>query len=150
MPCEIPIAAVVDQPIDVNRLLEATRTPAAGAVVVFLGTVREQTHGRGTDSLTYEAYATMASKELRRVLESVGNEFPVCRLAAEHRVGDLQLGDIAVVITAAGPHRDETFSAGRAAIDRIKQTVPIWKREHWSDGEIEWVDPTASAEEAAP
>lgn len=142
MPTEIPFADVTDEPLDVNRLLESVRTPDAGAVVVFLGTVRKTTHGRETDSLTYEAYRSMAVKELRRVLEGISREWPICRIAAEHRVGDLQLGDIAVAIAASGPHRDETFTAGRAAIDRIKESVPIWKREHWADGEIEWVDPT--------
>lgn len=140
-------ADITEAPIDVNALLESVRTEEAGAVVLFLGTVRKSTHGRETESLTYEAYQSMAAKEMRRVLAGIAGEWPVCRLAAEHRIGPLALGDIAVAIAVSGPHRDETFSAGRAAIDRIKDSVPIWKQEHWSDGEIEWVDPTAAATE---
>lgn len=141
----VAIADVVDRNVDVNELLAAVRTPDAGAVVAFLGTVRRSTHGRETASLTYEAYRSMAVQEIRRVLEGVASDWPICRIAAEHRIGDLELGDIAVVVTVSGPHRDETFAAGRAAIDRLKETVPIWKREHWADGDIEWVDPTADA-----
>lgn len=134
---------IVDTAIDFNELIESVRTPDAGAVVLFLGTVRKATHGRETESLAYEAYSAMAARELKRVLEGISAEWPICRIGAVHRVGALVLGDVAVAIAASGPHREETFAAGRAAIDRIKESVPIWKQEHWADGEIEWVDPTA-------
>lgn len=143
----ITTAAVSDQPIDFNALVQSVQTPEAGAVVMFLGTVRSRTHGRETDSLVYEAYQSMAEAEVARVLAGIVAEWPICRIGAVHRTGPLALGEIAVAIAVSGPHRDETFAAGRAAIDRIKQTVPIWKQEHWADGQVEWVDPTASVSE---
>lgn len=145
LPSGVVLACVTDAAIDFNTLVESVKTPHAGAVVLFLGTVRKTTHGRETDSLTYEAYASMAEAEMQRVLEQIATEWPICRIGAIHRTGPLELGDTAVAIAASGPHRDETFAAGRAAIDRIKESVPIWKQEHWADGEIEWVDSTATS-----
>lgn len=112
--------------------------PGAGAVTTFLGTVRDLNDGRAVTLLEYEAYATMAERELVAILEEIAAEMPGVRVEAEHRVGALQVGDAAVVCAASAPHRDEAFRACRLLIDRIKARLPIWKREHGPDGPY-WV-----------
>ena len=127
--------------IDHSALVECVRSHLAGAVVLFLGTVRELTAGKRTESLDYEAYPDMALKQLGTLLDEAETRWPIVRAAVVHRVGHLELGDIAVAVAVSCPHRREAFEAGQWVMDRIKEVVPIWKKEHWADGSTEWVHP---------
>lgn len=133
---------LVDHPIDTQEVLDAVRDTRAGAVVLFLGTVREFTGDRQTRSLDYEAYAPMAVAELQRVVRAATARWPVVRATVVHRVGHLELGDVAVAVAVSTAHRREAFEAGQWLMDRIKECVPIWKCENWADGRQEWVHPT--------
>ncbi len=112
-----------------------------GAVVLFMGTVREMTGDRQTVALDYEAYPEMAKKTLQQLISEAREQWPVHSVAIEHRVGHLSLGEISVAIAVSSPHRPQAFEAGRFLIDRLKQIVPIWKKENWSDGTTEWEHP---------
>ena len=129
-------------PLDLASLLEEAR-PSDGALSLFVGVVRNQNDGRPTIAIEYEAYGTMAEEEIARIVEQLGREFPAARLLVRHRLGRLSVGDASIAIVATSPHRAEAFAACRAAIDRIKTTVPIWKKEIHPDGSSDWVDPTA-------
>ena len=109
-----------------------------GGIVTFTGMVRRHSRGVAVDHLEYEAYGPMAVREMTRLCDEIEAEIAGARLAVEHRVGTLQIGDLAVVIAAAAPHRAEAFAACRAMIDRLKDRVPIWKKEFGDDGS-EWV-----------
>ena len=113
----------------------------AGGIATFLGIVRDKNEGRAVVKLEYQAYLPMARAELQRIAEEIEKEIPGVRLAALHRVGALAVGDIAVVCAASAPHRGEAFRACRLLIDRIKERVPIWKREHGPEGAwwVGWV-----------
>ena len=137
---QIPICALTNRPISVERIHEAVEHPGAGGVCVFYGVVRNHAEGKAVSRLEYEAHESLAEKEMRRVLEGVAAEHPAVLIAAEHRIGSLTIGDVAVCIAASAPHRDEAFTACRKAIDRIKETVPIWKKEWDADGEAHWVN----------
>lgn len=127
--------------IDHAAVVERVRSHLAGAVVLFLGTVRELTAGKRTESLDYEAYPEMALRQIHLLLDEAQTRWPVIHSAVVHRVGHLDLGDIAVAVAVSCPHRREAFEAGQWVMDRIKEVVPIWKKEHWSDGSTEWVHP---------
>jgi molybdopterin synthase catalytic subunit len=115
-----------------------------GALSLFVGVVRNENQGRETTAIKYEAYGSMAESEMAKIAEGLAREFPSARVRMVHRVGRLVVGEASVAIVAASPHRAEAFAACRAAIDRIKTTVPIWKKELHPDGSSEWVDPTVS------
>ncbi|WP_433497850.1 molybdenum cofactor biosynthesis protein MoaE [Sphaerimonospora sp. CA-214678] len=134
----IRLLGIRDTELSVDEVLSAVGDHAAGGTGVFVGTVREQDQGRPVTLLSYSAHPS-AERELRRVAEKVAADFPVTALAAVHRVGDLRLGDIAVVVAAACPHRAEAFEACRRLIDDLKHEVPIWKHQVFADGEAEWV-----------
>ncbi len=127
--------------IDPAVLIERVRSHQAGAVVLFLGTVREMTDGKQTASLDYEAYPEMALRQLGTLLDEAQARWPIIRAAVIHRLGHLDLGDIAVGVAASCPHRAAAFEAGQWIMDRIKEVVPIWKKENWADGNTEWVHP---------
>ncbi|MDQ2964627.1 MAG: molybdenum cofactor biosynthesis protein MoaE [Chloroflexota bacterium] len=131
---------VTDSPIDLASLLSETRE-GDGALCLFVGVVRNENDGRRTESIEYEAYGAMAESEMERIAKDLALEFPAVRIRMTHRVGRLAVGEASVAIAAASPHRAEAFAACRAAIDRIKTTVPIWKKEFHPDGSSEWVDP---------
>jgi molybdopterin synthase catalytic subunit len=131
--------AVSDTPLSVDDALAIVRDDAFGGVVVFLGTVRNRSRGKRILRLEYEAYAEMAEAKMREISERLEREHGPLRIAMHHRVGDLRIGDIAVVVAAAAPHRDAAFAAARAAIDELKSIVPIWKKEHAEDGAI-WIE----------
>lgn len=131
-------------PIDLPTLLAEVR-PEDGAVCLFVGVVRNESGGRETVEIDYEAYDPMAESEMARIAREVSDEWPGARLRVVHRVGRLAVGEASVAIVATAPHREEAFAACRAAIDRIKKTVPIWKKEIHPDGTSEWVDPTGNA-----
>jgi molybdopterin synthase catalytic subunit len=126
-------------PLSVDEAIAQVRHPGAGATCVFLGTVRDHNDGRAVVRLEYEAYAAMATAEMRRIGGEIAAEIAGVRLAIVHRTGSLSVGDVAVVCAASAPHRDEAYRACRALIDRVKARVPIWKREHGPDGAY-WVD----------
>lgn len=121
-----------------DEVLAAVSDSAAGGTALFVGTVRDEDHGRAVRELSYAVH-TSAEAELRRVAEKVAADFPVRALAALHRVGDLAVGDTAVIVAVACPHRAEAFAAARRLIDDLKETVPIWKHQVFAGGEAEWV-----------
>jgi molybdopterin synthase catalytic subunit len=127
-----------ETPISADEAVTAVSHPGAGGIDVFVGVVRDRNDGRAITLLEYEAYPSMATKEMRAIADEIAREIPGTRLAVLHRIGRLAIGDVAVVCAASAPHRDEAFRACRALIDRIKQRVPIWKREHGPDGPY-WV-----------
>jgi MoaE-MoaD fusion protein len=131
--------AVSATPLSVDDALAVVRDDAFGGVVVFLGTVRSRSRGKRILRLEYEAYAEMAESKMREIADRLAREHGPLRIAMHHRVGDLAIGDIAVVVAAAAPHRDAAFVAARAAIDALKTIVPIWKKEHSEDGAI-WIE----------
>jgi molybdopterin synthase catalytic subunit len=130
--------ALTDQPLSLDRCIAAVRGDGMGGIVTFTGMVRVHSRGKTIDHLEYEAYAPMAVKVMTRLCEEIEAEVAGARVAVEHRIGRLAIGDIAVVIAAAAPHRAEAFAACRAMIDRLKDRVPFWKKEVAVDGE-EWV-----------
>ncbi|MEV7808191.1 molybdenum cofactor biosynthesis protein MoaE [Microbispora sp. NPDC088329] len=134
----IRLLGIRDTPLSVDEVLRAVEDHAAGGTAVFVGTVREQDAGRPVTLLSYSAHPS-AEEHLRRVAEKVAGDFPITALAAVHRVGDLRLGEIAVVVAAACPHRGEAFEACRRLIDDLKHEVPIWKHQVFADGGAEWV-----------
>ncbi|MEO6778163.1 MAG: molybdenum cofactor biosynthesis protein MoaE [Gemmatimonadaceae bacterium] len=133
-------AALVSEPIDVEALVESVRSAAFGAVVTFMGTVRETSGGRTVSGLEYSAYTGMASQEMDAIVREAIAISPGCSLVAVHRIGDVPIGDVCVVIAAAHAHRAAAFDACRYCIDEIKKRVPIWKREQFADGASEWVN----------
>jgi molybdopterin synthase catalytic subunit len=132
---------LTDAPLDLASLLQEARA-SDGALCLFVGVVRNENEGRPTTAIVYEAYGTMAEEEIARIVERLGREFPTARLVIRHRLGRLSVGDASVAVVATSPHRAEAFAACRAAIDRLKTTVPIWKKEFHPDGSSDWVDPT--------
>ncbi|WP_088006788.1 molybdenum cofactor biosynthesis protein MoaE [Indiicoccus explosivorum] len=129
---------VVSHPIDTQVYADYVLRPEAGAVTVFTGHVREWTNGVRTLYLAYEAYVPMAEKKLAEIGQEIEEKWPGTRAAIAHRIGELQIGDIAVVIAVSSPHRRDAYEANEYAIERIKEMVPIWKKEIWEDGE-EWI-----------
>jgi molybdopterin synthase catalytic subunit len=127
------------EPLSVDEVRLAVADPAAGAIALFVGTVRDHDHGRAVAELSYSAHPSGA-EQLRQVAEKVAARFPVRALAAVHRTGDLDIGDLAVVVAAAADHRDEAFGACRALIEDLKATVPVWKKQLFAEGESEWVN----------
>lgn len=133
------MAQLTHDPIDYAASLEAVRSKAAGAVVLFLGTVREMTAGRQTLALDYDAYPEMALVQMQKLEAQARERWPIVALEIIHRLGHLELGEISVSIALSCTHRADAFDAGRYLIDEFKKVVPIWKRENWSDGSTEWV-----------
>lgn len=130
---------ILETPLSVDEVIGAVRAPSFGGVVAFLGTVRDQSRGKRVSHLEYEAYAEMALPKLDEIRTRLEAQHAPCRVAMHHRVGRLEIGDIAVVVAAAAPHRDAAFAAARAAIDELKTVVPIWKKEFAEDGAV-WIE----------
>lgn len=136
--------ALLTEPLSAQRCLDAVRGAGSGGISLFIGTVRDMSEGKQVSYLEYEAYVPMAREKLRQVVDEMMEHWPVQAVAIEHRLGRLEIGDDAVVAAVACPHRAEAFDACRYAIDRLKEIVPIWKKEHGEDGAI-WVGgPTAA------
>jgi molybdopterin synthase catalytic subunit len=132
------ICAVVETPVDVEAVIRSVGHPSFGAVVPFIGVVREVTGSRRTLRLYYEAYPEMAVAEMERIADEASRRYgPLC-VSMVHRTGWLEIGDVAVVVAVGAPHRAEAYEASRFVVDRLKKTVPIWKKEVGEDGE-EWV-----------
>jgi len=134
-----PRITVTPAPLSVDTAIAAVRGDDTGGIVVFLGTVRDQSRGKRVRHLEYEAYPEMAEAKLREIAERLERTHAPLRIALHHRIGDLAIGEIAVIVVAAAPHRDSAFLAARAAIDELKQVVPIWKKEHTDDGAV-WIE----------
>lgn len=130
--------AVRGTPIDLTEVERAVRSPSAGAVCTFSGTVRSETHGHRVTALEYESYQEMAEGFLRKIGDEIAERWPGARTAILHRVGRLEVGEVAVVIAVASAHRKDAFEGCRHAIERIKEDVPIWKKELREDGSV-WV-----------
>ena len=133
--------SLTHRPIDTATVLAQVASPNAGAVVLFLGTTREFTHGRRTASLDYECYSEMAEKKLAELEAEARRRWPLTACSIVHRLGHLELGEASIAIAVSSPHRKAAFEAGQWLIDTIKQVVPIWKQENWADGDSEWVHP---------
>jgi len=126
------------EPIIIQEVVDKVVQREAGAINTFIGTVRELTHGKKTLYLIYEAYESMAVKKLEQIGNEIKERWHGAEVAITHRVGKLDITDIAVVIAVSTPHRADSYEANRYAIERIKEIVPIWKKEHWEDGQ-KWI-----------
>ncbi|MDP4821874.1 MAG: molybdenum cofactor biosynthesis protein MoaE [Saprospiraceae bacterium] len=129
---------LLDRELDPKYCTECVYTPEAGGIAVFVGTVRNQTADKRVLRLEFEAYEKMALSEMRKIAERAAEQWPVKRIVIHHRTGVLYAGDIAVIIAVSTPHRKAAFEACAFAIDTLKETVPIWKKEIFEDGEV-WV-----------
>ena len=134
----VRLIAVRESELSVDEVRAAVADPAAGGIALFAGAVRDSDHDRGVSGLSYSAHPS-AIDELRRVAEVVAGKYPVIGIAAVHRVGDLAIGDLAVVLAVSCPHRAEASNACRDLIDILKASVPIWKHQRFDDGTAEWV-----------
>ncbi|HXE58734.1 MAG TPA: molybdenum cofactor biosynthesis protein MoaE [Gemmatimonadales bacterium] len=134
-------------PIDAAALLAEVAARGHGGISLFVGAVRDHQDGRGVIRLEYSAYEPMAEAECRRIVDEALGRWPVA-VALRHRIGELAVGDVAVAVAAGSAHRDEAFAACRYVIEEVKRRVPIWKKEFYADGHVEWVDPTARRPEA--
>jgi molybdopterin synthase catalytic subunit len=134
----VRLIAVRESELSVDEVRTAVADPAAGGIALFAGAVRDSDHDRGVSGLSYSAHPS-AADELRRVAAVIAGKYPVIGIAAVHRVGDLAIGDLAVVLAVSCPHRAEAFDACRDLIDILKASVPIWKHQRFDDGTAEWV-----------
>ena len=132
---------ITSEEIELGDVIRAVEAGDAGAIVHFLGVVRNNTEGREVSYLEYEAYPPMAEKKMAEIAQEVHEKWGLDRVAMIHRVGRLEIGEVSVAVAVASPHRKEAFEACHYAMNRLKQVVPIWKREVWADGEEEWVKP---------
>ena len=135
-------AQLVREPIDANALVREVATPAHGAILLFLGVVREVNDGRGVTGIEYSAYEAMAQRELEAIASEAAERFGSSSVVIVHRLGELALEEASVGIAVAHAHRDEAYALSRWTIEELKRRVPIWKREHYVDGTREWVDPS--------
>lgn len=129
---------IVEAPIVVEDVIQKVTSKNAGATVVFLGTVREMTNGKRTLSLEYQAYVPMAERKLSEIGEEIKSKWKDTQVAITHRIGQLDIAEIAVAIAVSSPHRKAAYEANEYAIERIKEIVPIWKKEFWEDG-TKWI-----------
>jgi MoaE-MoaD fusion protein len=137
-PTDAPVVepfALTSAPLDPRPMMEWARTPADGAIVTFAGVVRDNTSGRATSYLVYEAYTEMAITALAQLAEEARARWPVGRVAIHHRTGRLEIGETAVLVVVAAPHRGGAFAAAEYLMERIKQDVPVWKYEQWADSD---------------
>ena len=137
--------AVVTAPIDVTSVLREVESPAHGAAILFVGTVREVNDDKPVSGMEYTAYVAMAEKEMAAIAREASTRFSGSFVVIVHRIGELAIGEASVVIATANAHRDAAYQASRYVIEQLKQRVPIWKREHYTDGTREWIDPTHSS-----
>lgn len=129
---------ITTEPLSADQVIKKVSNPMAGAILTFVGTVREFTYGKRTTSLEYEAYPEMAIKKMKEIADEIEKRWQGAKVAMTHRVGKLDIEEISVIIAIATSHREAGFEAGLYAINRLKEIVPIWKKEIWEDGE-EWV-----------
>ena len=130
---------IVESTIDRRKVMDSVAGPGSGAIVTFDGTVRDNARGKPVTHLYYEAYSEMAVKELRKIRNQAAERWPLHEMSIVHRIGRMEIGESSVFIAVSSPHRTDAFEACRFAIDTLKTTVPIWKKEHYEDGEV-WIE----------
>jgi len=135
----VPAVAITAAPLDLQSLSALVAAEGDGAIASFVGIVRDENLGRRVLFLEYEAYEVLAIKAIERIVGEARHAWPDTRLAVHHRIGRLEIGEASIIIAAASPHRAHAFAACRYAIERVKQIVPIWKREHFDGGEV-WLE----------
>ena len=135
-------AALVIDPIDPAAILGRVGAEEDGAALLFVGVVRNHADGRPVEGMTYEAYEEMAGSVLKEIADEAGRRAGTDQVAVVHRVGDLAIGEVSVAIAVSSPHRAEAFEASRYVIEEIKKRLPVWKKEHYTDGRQEWVEGT--------
>jgi len=134
---------ITSEPLDARRLEAAVSHPGAGAICTFSGVVRESSRGRSVTHLEYEAFAEMATREMRRIADEIAERWPEARVAMIHRTGRIEIGEPSVVVSTSAPHRAEAIAACKWGIDRLKESVPVWKKEHAVDGTF-WIEGEAA------
>jgi molybdopterin synthase catalytic subunit len=139
--------ALTQNPIDTQAVLSQVESPRAGAVLLFLGTVRQFTADRETASLDYECYPEMAEKQLARLEDEARRRWSLVDCVLVHRLGHMRLGEASVAVAVSAAHRNHAFEAGQWLIDTLKEVVPIWKKENWADGTTQWVHPSGDSPE---
>jgi molybdopterin synthase catalytic subunit len=144
------LASLVRAPIDPMAMVRAVSSPANGAVLLFLGAVRQVNDGRGVTGIDYSAYEAMAQRELETIVAEAPARFDGADVAVQHRLGELGVEDVSVAIAVGHARRAAAYDVSRFVIEELKRRVPIWKREHYVDGTREWVDPTGRAGAGAP
>jgi molybdopterin synthase catalytic subunit len=145
-----PLASLVRTPIDPIAIIRAVAGPGNGAVLLFLGAVRQVNDGRDVTGIDYAAYEAMAQRELEAIVTEASARFGTPDVVVQHRLGELGVEEVSVAIAVGHPHRDAAYAVSRFVIEELKRRVPIWKREHYTDGTREWVDPTGHASAGAP
>jgi len=145
-----PLAWLVRTPIDPIAIIRAVAGPGNGAVLLFLGAVRQVNDGRDVTGIDYAAYEAMAQRELEAIVTEASARFGTPDVVVQHRLGELRVEEVSVAIAVGHPHRDAAYAVSRFVIEELKRRVPIWKREHYTDGTREWVDPTGHASAGAP
>jgi molybdopterin synthase catalytic subunit len=145
-----PLASLVRAPIDPMAVIRDVSSPRNGAVLLFLGAVRQVNDGRDVTGIDYAAYEAMAQRELDAIVVEASEKFATHDVAVQHRLGTLGVEEVSVAIAVGHAHRDAAYAASRFVIEELKRRVPIWKREHYADGAREWVDPTGRANTGAP
>ncbi len=133
-------ASIVHEPIDTAEVLGRVGAPEDGAVLLFLGTVRNHADGEAVGGMTYESYERMAAPVLAEIANEAAERLGTDRIAVVHRVGELAIGDVSVAIAVSSPHRAQAYDASRYVIEEIKKRLPVWKREHYTSGRSEWVE----------
>jgi molybdopterin synthase catalytic subunit len=144
------LASLVRAPIDPIAVIRSVSNPGNGAVLLFLGAVRQVNDGRDVTGIDYAAYEAMAQRELEAIVTEAAGKFGSSDVAVQHRLGELGVEEISVAIAVGHAHRDAAYSVSRFVIEELKRRVPIWKREHYTDGTREWVDPTGRASAGVP
>jgi len=129
---------VTDRPLSIDDCVRAVQSPDCGGIAVFVGTVRDNSEGKATDHLEYEAYTEMAEETIASIAGEASSRWPIAKYAVQHRTGELGIGEISVVVAVSAPHRPEAFDACRYIIDQLKARAPIWKKESGESGEV-WV-----------
>jgi len=132
---------LTDSPIDPASITRKMTSPTSGAVVLFLGTTRQFTDAKETVALTYTAYAPMAHSEMQKLESHARSRWPIDQCALIHRLGEVPIGEASVAVAVSTPHRRDAFEATSWLMDRLKELVPVWKKEHWASGSTDWVHP---------
>lgn len=146
----MPFAEITSDPLDAARLLARVGAPEDGAVLLFLGTVRNHADGRSVSGMQYEGYKEMALEVLRRIAEEASERFSTPNLAVTHRLGKLEIGEVSVVVAVSSPHRAEAYGASRYVMEEIKRRLPVWKKEFYVEGAPEWVRGTVPPVDGTP
>lgn len=139
MPAHVHLAEVTSEPLDSVAIAALVSDPSTGAVVVFSGDVRDHDHGRAVLSLTYESHPS-AAEVMNTVVRDIAEKLDVTHIAAAHRVGDIPIGEAALVVAVGSSHRGDAFGACREIVDQIKLQLPVWKHQYFADGTDEWVN----------